>query len=141
MRFLAQATSVVDGVDGKLARLQLPGSPRNALLDGVLDRLADGAILTGLGVWGLPDGLPATWTVALVAAAITTALLSMATKDRIVALSVAQVPSNAPVICFAVGTAASCWSRSSLSSGSQKPPLSRLPSPSGLGARLRVWCV
>ncbi len=34
---------------------QLRGEPRGALLDGVLDRVADAAILAGLGVWAL-DG-------------------------------------------------------------------------------------
>ena len=91
---LAQATSVVDGVDGELARLQLRASPRGALLDGVLDRLADAAILAGLGVWALSDGLPPSWTVALVAAAITAALLSMATKDRIAALGLPPGPEH-----------------------------------------------
>ena len=92
--FLAQATSVMDGVDGELARLQLRASRRGALLDGVLDRLADAAILAGLGVWALSDGLPATWIVALVAAAVTAALLSMATKDRIAALGLPSGPEH-----------------------------------------------
>jgi 1L-myo-inositol 1-phosphate cytidylyltransferase / CDP-L-myo-inositol myo-inositolphosphotransferase len=92
--FLAQATSVVDGVDGELARLQLRASPRGALLDGVLDRLADAAILAGLGVWALSAGLPVTLTVALVAAAVTAALLSMATKDRIAALGLPPGPEH-----------------------------------------------
>jgi phosphatidylserine synthase len=56
--FLAQATSVVDGVDGELARLQLRASRRGALLDGVLDRLADAAILAGLGAWRLRSPRP-----------------------------------------------------------------------------------
>lgn len=92
--FLAQATSVMDGVDGELARLQLRASRRGALLDGVLDRLADAAILAGLGAWALSDGPPATWTVALVAAAVTAALLSMATKDRIAALGLPSGPEH-----------------------------------------------
>jgi choline kinase len=52
---LVHAASVTDGVDGEVARLQLRGGPRGALLDGVLDRVADATILAGLGVWAL-DG-------------------------------------------------------------------------------------
>jgi 1L-myo-inositol 1-phosphate cytidylyltransferase / CDP-L-myo-inositol myo-inositolphosphotransferase len=48
---LIHAASVADGVDGEVARLQLRGNPRGALLDGVLDRVADAAILAGLGLW------------------------------------------------------------------------------------------
>jgi 1L-myo-inositol 1-phosphate cytidylyltransferase / CDP-L-myo-inositol myo-inositolphosphotransferase len=50
---LVHAASVADGVDGEVARLQLRGGPRAALLDGVLDRVADAAVLAGLGVWAL----------------------------------------------------------------------------------------
>jgi CDP-alcohol phosphatidyltransferase-like enzyme len=50
---LVHASSVADGVDGEVARLQLRGGPRGALLDGVLDRVGDAAILAGLGLWGL----------------------------------------------------------------------------------------
>lgn len=122
--FLAQATSVVDGVDGELSRLQLRASRRGALLDGVLDRLADAAILAGLGVWALSDGLPATWIVALVAAAVTAALLSMATKDRIAALGLPSGPEHRLGYLL-------CWSRSSPWSGSPKPLLPPSPSPQG----------
>jgi CDP-L-myo-inositol myo-inositolphosphotransferase len=89
---LAQATSIMDGVDGELARLQLRAGPQGALLDGVLDRLADSAILAGMGAWALSAGLAAPWTIALVAAAVTAALLSMATKDRIAALGLQPAP-------------------------------------------------
>jgi 1L-myo-inositol 1-phosphate cytidylyltransferase / CDP-L-myo-inositol myo-inositolphosphotransferase len=54
---LVHASSVADGVDGEVARLQLRGGPRGALLDGVLDRVGDAAILAGLGLWAL-DGRP-----------------------------------------------------------------------------------
>jgi CDP-alcohol phosphatidyltransferase len=42
---LVHASSVADGVDGEVARLQLRGGPRGALLDGVLDRVGDAAIV------------------------------------------------------------------------------------------------
>jgi hypothetical protein len=52
---LVHAASVTDCVDGVVARLQLRGRPHGALLDGVLDRVADATILAGLGLWAL-DG-------------------------------------------------------------------------------------
>jgi 1L-myo-inositol 1-phosphate cytidylyltransferase / CDP-L-myo-inositol myo-inositolphosphotransferase len=48
---LVHASSVADGVDGEVARLQLRGGPRG----GLVDRVGDGAILAGLGLWAL-DG-------------------------------------------------------------------------------------
>ena len=43
----AQVGSILDGVDGEIARLTGRSSPAGALLDTVLDRLADIAALTG----------------------------------------------------------------------------------------------
>ena len=51
---LVHASSVADGIDGEMARLQLRGGPRGALLDGVLDRVADAAVLAGL--WAVGAG-------------------------------------------------------------------------------------
>ena len=47
---LVQAASVVDGVDGEIARASLRSSPTGAFLDSVLDRAADAAVLAGLAV-------------------------------------------------------------------------------------------
>jgi 1L-myo-inositol 1-phosphate cytidylyltransferase / CDP-L-myo-inositol myo-inositolphosphotransferase len=91
---LVHASSVTDGVDGEVARLQLRGGPRGALLDGLLDRVGDAAILAGLGLWALeghaPEGV-LVWTVA----ATTGALLSMASKDRAAALGLPPAPERA----------------------------------------------
>jgi 1L-myo-inositol 1-phosphate cytidylyltransferase / CDP-L-myo-inositol myo-inositolphosphotransferase len=91
---LVHASSVADGVDGEVARLQLRGGPRGALLDGVLDRVGDGAILGGLGLWALhgrgPEGV-----LVLTVAATTGALLSMASKDRAAALGLPPAPERA----------------------------------------------
>lgn len=83
---LAQATSVLDGVDGELARLQARATPRGAMLDGVLDRCADTAIAAGLGRWALARGRDPGSTLVLAVAASSASLLSMATKDRAAAL-------------------------------------------------------
>ena len=88
---LVHASSVTDGVDGEVARLQLRGGPRGALLDGVLDRVGDAAILAGLGLWAL-DGHAARGVLALTVAATAGALLSMASKDRAVALGLPPAP-------------------------------------------------
>jgi CDP-L-myo-inositol myo-inositolphosphotransferase len=91
---LVHAASVADGVDGEVARLQLRGGPRGALLDGVLDRVADAAILAGLGVWALA-GHDARGVLTLTVAATAGALLSMATKDRAAALGLPPAPERA----------------------------------------------
>jgi len=91
---LVHASSVADGVDGEVARLQLRGRPQGALLDGVLDRIGDAAILAGLGLWAL-DGHDPSVVLALTVAATTGALLSMATKDRAAALGLPPAPERA----------------------------------------------
>jgi 1L-myo-inositol 1-phosphate cytidylyltransferase / CDP-L-myo-inositol myo-inositolphosphotransferase len=91
---LVHASSVADGVDGEVARLQLRGGPRGALLDGLVDRVGDAAILAGLGLWALDGHGPRgvlVWTVA----ATTGALLSMASKDRAAALGLRPAPERA----------------------------------------------
>jgi len=91
---LVHASSVADGVDGEVARLQLRGGPRGALLDGVLDRVADAAILAGLGLWAL-EGHDARGVLVLTVAAAAGALLSMASKDRAAALGLRPAPERA----------------------------------------------
>ncbi len=46
-----QAASVLDGLDGETARLQWRTSKRGALLDDLLDRMVDAAIVAGMGLW------------------------------------------------------------------------------------------
>ena len=48
---LAQAGSIIDGVDGDLARLTGKESPFGAFLDAVIDRYADGLVMLGLTMW------------------------------------------------------------------------------------------
>ena len=49
----AQASSIVDGVDGDLARLKGMATRFGGFFDAVLDRYADVAILGGLAYWSL----------------------------------------------------------------------------------------
>jgi CDP-L-myo-inositol myo-inositolphosphotransferase len=48
---LAQSSSIVDGIDGSLARLKRMTTKFGGFLDSVLDRYADILILLGLTVW------------------------------------------------------------------------------------------
>ncbi len=46
-----QASSIIDGVDGDLARLKSMATKFGGFFDAVLDRYADAAIFTGLAYW------------------------------------------------------------------------------------------
>ena len=92
---LVWAATVLDGMDGEVARLQLRGSSAGALLDGILDRVADTAIFAGLAVWTVRDGVSPEVAVWLCATAVAAALLSMASKDRIAALALPPAPEEA----------------------------------------------
>lgn len=89
---LVTLASILDGMDGEIARLQVRTSPGGALLDGVLDRLADAAILAGLAAWAIAEGTEPAAAVVLATAATSGSMLSMATKDRIAALGIPPAP-------------------------------------------------
>ena len=92
---LAQVTSVLDGVDGEVARMQLRAGPRGALLDGVLDRVVDVALIAGLAVWALRGSSSPSLVTVLAVAATAGSILSMATKDRMAALGLWGSPERA----------------------------------------------
>ncbi len=52
---LAQAASVIDGVDGDLARLKKMTSAFGGFMDAILDRYADAVIYLGLIIWTASD--------------------------------------------------------------------------------------
>jgi hypothetical protein len=64
------------------------------MLDGLLDRVGDAAILAGLGLWAL-KGHDARGVLGWTVAATTGALLSMASKDRAAALGLPPAPERA----------------------------------------------
>jgi phosphatidylglycerophosphate synthase len=65
---LAQFSSVVDGVDGEIARLKGLASPFGAFYDAVLDRYADAAIILGMIFWALRfESWSGTWPLGLLA--------------------------------------------------------------------------
>ncbi|MEE8419422.1 MAG: CDP-alcohol phosphatidyltransferase family protein [Dehalococcoidales bacterium] len=66
---LAQLSSIIDGVDGELARLKRMTSEFGGFLDAVLDRYADVLILLGLTIWSVSnESYPGIWLVGLLAA-------------------------------------------------------------------------
>ncbi len=48
---LAQLSSIIDGVDGELARLKFLSSPYGALLDALMDRYGDALIILGMAYY------------------------------------------------------------------------------------------
>ena len=48
---LAQASSIIDGVDGDLARLKNMATEFGGFMDSILDRYADAIIYSGLIIW------------------------------------------------------------------------------------------
>ncbi len=86
-----QAVSIFDGVDGEIARLRLRTSARGAMLDGILDRVADAAIIGGMGVWAASTTGTAL-VVWLTTLAVAGSMLSMASKDRAKLLGLPDAP-------------------------------------------------
>jgi CDP-L-myo-inositol myo-inositolphosphotransferase len=61
---LAQLSSIIDGVDGSLARLKGISSDFGGFLDSILDRYADILIMLGLTVWSVSNEVyPHIWLV------------------------------------------------------------------------------
>ena len=72
---LAQLSSIVDGIDGSLARLKGMSSTFGGFLDSVLDRYADILIVLGLTLWSLShETYPGIWLVGFLAIAGTTCI-------------------------------------------------------------------
>jgi phosphatidylglycerophosphate synthase len=79
---LVHLHSVLDGVDGESARLQLRTNPRGATLDNVLDRIVDAAIVSGLGWWVAYNWFNPRTILLLGAIGAAWALLAQAGKER-----------------------------------------------------------
>ncbi|MEE9284247.1 MAG: CDP-alcohol phosphatidyltransferase family protein [Dehalococcoidia bacterium] len=58
---LAQSSSIVDGVDGDLARITGKASAFGGFFDAVLDRYADGLIILGLTIWAADGAETRVW--------------------------------------------------------------------------------
>ena len=65
---LAQLSSIIDGVDGSLARLKSMSSAFGGFLDSILDRYADILVMLGLTIWSASNEIyPYIWLVGLLA--------------------------------------------------------------------------
>jgi len=65
---LVQLSSIVDGIDGSLARLKGMTSEFGSFLDSVLDRYADILIVLGLTIWSLAhETYPGIWLAGMLA--------------------------------------------------------------------------
>jgi len=79
---LVQLSSIVDGIDGSLARLKGMTSEFGGFLDSVLDRYADISIVLGLTLWSLShETYPGIWLAGMLA--ITGIICVSYTKARI----------------------------------------------------------
>jgi len=114
---LVQASSVVDGVDGDLARAKGMATRFGGVFDAVLDRFADAAIIAGMGWWALAhEDRPGTLVLAF--AALVGALLVSYSRARIegafgadAAADVLGIASrDVRLLALAVGAVAGqCW--------------------------------
>jgi CDP-L-myo-inositol myo-inositolphosphotransferase len=79
---LTQLSSIVDGVDGSLARLKGMTTKSGAFLDSILDRYADILILLGLTLWvSIHETYPGIWLAGFLA--ITGTICISYTRARI----------------------------------------------------------
>jgi len=78
---LAQAASVLDGVDGELARVRYQDSAFGGLYDALLDRVGEAAVIGGMTAYAWAMGAGA-WAVALGFAALAGNSLSMLVKEK-----------------------------------------------------------
>jgi len=78
---LAQVASIVDGVDGEIARLKFCETRFGAFVDSLLDRYADVAIVLGMSAWAFQaTGHP--WILFLGMLVLAGAPLSMLAKEK-----------------------------------------------------------
>lgn len=80
---LVQISSILDGSDGELARLRFQSSPAGSLLDTILDRYADAAVVAGLLAGALGQSANPLLLVAAALATMAGSPLSALIKDRI----------------------------------------------------------
>lgn len=100
---LVQTSSVLDGVDGETARLQMRTSPRGTWLNALLNRMVDAAIVAGLGIWMLSEtlstrrilllllGIGIAWAILAMAGMNWTTILDLpATTERLLGFSLGR---------------------------------------------------
>ncbi|MDY5152242.1 CDP-alcohol phosphatidyltransferase family protein [Actinotignum urinale] len=77
---LIMATVIFDSLDGQIARLTGTSSTWGAFLDSSLDRVADGAIFTGIIMWMLRYNLYGNATVSLIYVALSATVAALCTS-------------------------------------------------------------
>jgi phosphatidylglycerophosphate synthase len=87
-----QAASILDGVDGETARLQWRSSERGALLDDLLDRMVDAAIVAGVSLWLWDDPSRGFRTMIILMSAVAWPLIHLAVRKP---FQVFEVPPSA----------------------------------------------
>jgi choline kinase/phosphatidylglycerophosphate synthase len=80
---LAQANSVLDGVDGETSRLHFRSSASGARLDATIDRMVDAAIIAGVGLWIWVDPSRTFRASIIVAAAAGWGIFAYAVRDKV----------------------------------------------------------
>jgi CDP-L-myo-inositol myo-inositolphosphotransferase len=76
---VVHASSILGGMDGEAARLQMRESPRGAWMNGAINRTLDAAVVVGLAIWAAQDTFSSRTIVLLIGGiGITWALLAMA---------------------------------------------------------------
>ncbi len=88
---LAQLASVVDGVDGEIARLKFRETRLGAFVDSLLDRYGDSAIVLGMSTWAYLSTSNA-WTLLLGMAVLAGAPMSMLAKEKFRAITGKDYP-------------------------------------------------
>jgi choline kinase/phosphatidylglycerophosphate synthase len=79
---LVHLHSLLDGVDGESARLQMRMNARGATIDNLMDRTVDAAIIAGLGWWMLENAFNPRTILLLGAIGAAWAVLAQAGKER-----------------------------------------------------------
>jgi CDP-L-myo-inositol myo-inositolphosphotransferase len=78
---LAQSASVLDGVDGELARIRYQDSPFGGVYDAILDRVGEAVLIGGMTLWAWAMGSGQS-AIALGFAAVAGSSLSMLVKEK-----------------------------------------------------------
>jgi CDP-L-myo-inositol myo-inositolphosphotransferase len=89
---LVQTASVLDGVDGESARLHGNVTARGALLDALVDRMVDAAVVAGVGLWLWSDPSRLFRAMIIAMAAVGWASIALIAKEKWQAIPALEQP-------------------------------------------------
>ena len=100
--------SVLDILDGALARTRGTGTPFGAFLDSTVDRVADAALFIGTALLAVASGQPALlwWALLALLASFLVPYVRAKAESLGVAASVGPAPREAHIVIFLLGLAA-----------------------------------